>query len=45
VLPDLDQGLGRNAEPFVQPPDHIERKVAAAIQHFVHAISAAYEGD
>ena len=31
VLPDLDEGFGRNAEPLVESPDHIERELAPAI--------------
>jgi hypothetical protein len=45
MLPDLDQRFGGNAEPLVQPPDHIERELASTIQHFVRAISAADKGD
>ena len=45
VLPDLDQGLGGDAESFVQSPDHIERQFAPAIEHFVHAITAADKRD
>ena len=29
----------------MQPPDHLERKWPSAIEHFVHAISAADEVD
>ena len=29
----------------MQPPDHLERKWPSAIEHFVHAISAADEGN
>ena len=43
VLPDLDQGLGGNAESLVQAPDHVERKLAPTIEHFVHAVPATDE--
>ncbi len=41
LLPDLDQGLGGDAESFVQSPDHTERQLAAAIEHFVNAVATA----
>jgi hypothetical protein len=42
--PFFDERLCRNAEALMQPPDHLERKWPSAIEHFVHAISAADEG-
>jgi hypothetical protein len=43
-LPDLDEGLGWNAEPLMQSSDHIESQLAPPIEHLVHSVSAAYEG-
>ena len=45
MLSDLDEGLGGNAKPLMQSPDHIERQLAPAIEHFVHPIAAADKGD
>ena len=44
-LPVLDEGLCRNAQALVQPPDHFQRQRALARQHFINAIAAADERD
>src|ERR1035437_7415978 len=41
----LDERLCGNAEALMQSPDHLERQRPSAIEHFVHAISAADEGN
>ena len=41
----FDERLCGNAEALMQSPDHLERKWPSAIEHFVHAVSAADEGN
>jgi hypothetical protein len=36
----LDQDFGRDAQPVVQAPDHLDRKWAPAVEHFRHFGSA-----
>jgi len=45
LLSDFDERLGGNAKPFMQPPDHFERKRAPAIKYLVHPVAAADEGN
>jgi hypothetical protein len=45
ILPGFDKRLRRNAQPFMQPPYHFERQRAFTIEHLVHAIAAADEGN
>src|ERR1700686_4601176 len=41
----FDERLCGNAEALMQSPDHLERKWPSAIEHFVHTVSAADEGN
>ena len=42
---DPDQRFGGNPESFMQPPDHIDRELAPAIEDFMHTIAAADKAD
>ncbi len=39
-LPDFDERLCWNVEPFMQSPDHFERERAPAIENLVHSVAA-----